>query len=59
LRERVGEGGAGEAEQGAEAGRQRAAAVEEFVDGVGNVLLVDGELRARAKLRPGDRQEYV
>src|SRR5262249_30720086 len=42
-RERVGEIGAGEAEDGRERGRQRAAVVEEGVERVGDVALADAE----------------
>ena len=43
CRERIGEIAAGEAEQRHEGGRQRAAVVEEIVEGIGDIELVDAQ----------------
>ena len=57
-RKRVGEIAAGEAEDGEEAGRQRAAVVEERVDGGGDALLVAAQPCALPE-RGGEVQQHV
>ena len=56
LVQRSGEIVAGEAEERHEGRRQRAAVVEEVVDGMADVELVDGEGRRRRRLRQLRRQ---
>jgi hypothetical protein len=57
LRERIGEIGAGEPEDGHECWRQRAAVVEEGVERIGDVTLVD--VQAGGAKRAGEVQDCI